>query len=86
MVSRKDMKRLDQMKRIIWERGEVTFLELQNLMKPRLSIQQYNSLKPYLQLMYKSSVEYDKPNKIWRFVYPAEKVVPEGQKTFDLIE
>jgi hypothetical protein len=73
------MIRLNQMKSIIWERGEVTFLELQNLMKPKLSIQQYNSLKPYLQAMFKDSVEYDKPSKIWRFIYPATPILQDGQ-------
>lgn len=68
------------MKNIIWTRGEVTFLELQNLMKPKLSIQQYNSLKPYLQVMFIDSVEYDKPNKTWKFIFPANApILEEGQ-------
>jgi len=78
------MIRLESMKKIVWQKGEVTELEIQNLMKPRLSIGLYNLYKPYLKKMYKSSVEFDKANGIWRFVYQSEKLLPEGQVTLDL--
>lgn len=85
MVSRKDMRTLNQMKCIIWERGEVTHLELQNLMKPRLSIGLYNMYKPYLIAMFADSIGYDKASKLWTFIYPANlKVVEKGQNTLDI--
>ena len=84
MVSRKDMIKLNQMKSIIWERGEVTYLELQNLMKPKLSIGLYNMYKPYLIAMFADSIGYDKTTKIWSFTYTAEvEVTPEGQTTIE---